>query len=477
MTRAASLLGLAFVAVLAGLLGFQAGGGGRLQAPPAPLGFGGAPGSLADVVARVNPAVVHVDVIEDAGDNPHEGIDDAPALDLPRRGEGSGFIVDPDGYILTNHHLVPHAGRIRVRLADKRELHAVRVGSDPSTDLALLKVQAKGLPSVQLGDSDKLRVGDWVCAIGNPLEFDHTVTAGVVSSLGRKIFNQSFDAYIQTDAAINPGNSGGPLVNMQGEAVGINAAVSSEAQGIGFAVPINVARAVLKELRAHGRVQRGWLGVQLQELDPDLGRMIGLRDSRGALVMDVVDGGAAAVAGLRRWDVITGVSGVPIENGDALVRTISASRPGSTVLLRVVRDGRPVTLAAKLTERAPDAEVEDEPEPEDAPAAGPPRKADALGLAVSNLGRRARADLQLPRDRQGVVIQAVLGADPGTDVLAEGDIVVEVNRRPTPDVASYRRIVSSLRVGDPAWLYVFRPQPKASRGSFLTRIEVAEVRR
>jgi serine protease Do len=477
MTRATSLLGLAFVALVAGVLGYQAGGGGRFRAPQAPLGFGGAPASLAEVVARVNPAVVHVDVIEDARDSPHEGIDDAPSLELPRRGEGSGFIVDPDGYILTNHHLVPRPGRIRVRLADKRELHAVRVGSDPSTDLALLKVQAQGLPSVRLGDSDRLRVGDWVCAIGNPLEFDHTVTAGVVSSLGRKIFNQSFDAYIQTDAAINPGNSGGPLVNMQGEAVGINAAVSSEAQGIGFAVPINVARAVLGELRQHGRVQRGWLGIQLHELDPDLGRMIGLPEPRGALVMDVVEGGAAAAAGLRRWDVITSVSGARIEDGDGLVRTISAQRPGSTVTLGVVRDGRPVTIAARLAERGPEAEVEDEEEPEVAPAAGPQPKGDALGLSVANVGARARADLQLPRDRQGVVIQAVVGADPGTDVLAEGDIIVEVNRQLTPDVQAYRKLVAALRPGEPAWLYVFRPQPKGSRGSFLTRIEAEEVRR
>jgi serine protease Do len=477
MSRAASLLGLVFVAVLAGLLGFQAGGGGGLRAPRAPLGFAGTPASLAEVVAAVNPAVVHVDVIEDSPHNPHDGIEDAPAIDVPRRGEGSGFIVDPSGYILTNHHLVPGPGRIRVRLADKRELHAERVGSDPSTDLALLKVQAKGLPSVRLGDSDRLRVGDWVCAIGNPLEFDHTVTAGVVSSLGRKIFNQSFDAYIQTDAAINPGNSGGPLVNMLGEAVGINAAVSSEAQGIGFAVPINVARAVLGQLRDHGRVQRGWLGIQLHELDPDLGRMIGLRDPRGALVMDVVEGGAAAGAGLRRWDVITSVSGEPVENGDALVRMISAQPPGSTVRLGVVRDGRPVTVAARLGERGPDPEVEDAEEPAAEPAAAPARKGDALGLSVSSLGGRARAELLLPRDRQGVVIQAVLGADPGTDVLAEGDIVVEVNRQPTPDLAAYRKVVASLRAGDPAWLYVFRPQPKSARGSFLTRIEVEERRR
>jgi serine protease Do len=466
MTRAASVLGLALAAALAGLLGYLAGGGGRVSAPAAPAGFGGAPPSFAEVVARVNPAVVHVDVIEDARENPHEGIMDAPALDLPRRGEGSGFVVDSDGYILTNHHLVPGPGRVRVRFADKRELPARRVGSDPNTDLALIKVEARGLPVVRLGDSDRLRIGDWVCAIGNPLEFDHTVTVGVVSSKGRKIFNQSFDAYIQTDAAINPGNSGGPLVNTEGEAVGISAAVSSEAQGIGFAVPVNVARAVLAQLRDHGRVQRGYLGIQLHELDPDLARMIGLREPRGALVVDVVEDEPAARAGLRRWDVVTTVGGEAIEDGDALVRTISALRPGAEVKLGVVRDGRPQVVVARLGEREPDDEGGGEPA---SPAAAPAKKGDALGLVVANLAAATRAELRVPRNRLGAAIQEVLGADPGTDALEEGDLVVEVNRRPTPDAAAYRRAVGALAPGAAAWLYVFRPRQRAG---FLTRIEV-----
>ena len=466
MTRAASLLGVALTAFLAAAVGYLAGGGGRVAAPVAPLGFGGAPPSFAEVVARVNPAVVHVDVIEEGRANPHDGVLDAPALDLPRRGEGSGFVVDPDGYILTNHHLVPGPGRIRVRFADKRELKARRVGSDPNTDLALIKVEARGLPTVRLGDSDRLRIGDWVCAIGNPLEFDHTVTVGVVSSKGRKIFNQSFDAYIQTDAAINPGNSGGPLVNAEGEAVGINAAVSSEAQGIGFAVPVNVARAVLAELRDHGRVQRGYLGIQLHELEPDLARIIGLHDTRGAVVVDVVEDEPAAKAGVRRWDVITAVSGEPIADGDALVRTVSGLRPGTEVKLGIVRDGQPLTVAARLGERGPD----DEEEPaETKPAIAPAKKGDALGLSVAALPAATRAELRLPRERLGVVIQDVLGADPGTDLLEEGDLVVEVNRRATPDLAAYRRVVGALAPGEPAWLYVFRPRQRAA---FLTRIEV-----
>jgi serine protease Do len=288
----------------------------------------------------------------------------------------------------------------------------------------------------------------------------------VVSSKGRKIWNQSFDSYIQTDAAINPGNSGGPLVTLEGEAVGISAAVSSEAQGIGFAVPINLARAVLGQLRDHGHVQRGYLGIQLNELDPDLARMIGLREARGALVVDVVEDEPAAKAGLRRWDVITAVSGEAIADGDALVRMISGLRPGTEVRLGVVRDGRPVTISARLEER----DQEDDPSTGAAkPVASPTKKGDALGLSVVTMAAAARLELRVPRDRVGVVIQEVLGADPGTDVLEEGDLVVEVNRQATPDTVSYRRVVGALAPGEPAWLYVFRP---SQRTSFLTRVEV-----
>jgi serine protease Do len=470
MTRVASVLTVALVGFVAGALGYLAGGGLRVMGPSAPPAFAGAPPSFAAVVEQVNSAVVHVDVIEEARSGAPTGFGDGAGLGLPRRGEGSGFIVDPDGYILTNHHLVSGPARVRVRLADRRELVARRIGSDASTDLALLKVEARGLPAVPLGDSDLLRVGDWVCAIGNPLEFDHTVTVGVVSSKGRKIFNESFDAYIQTDAAINPGSSGGPLVNLRGEAVGISAAVSSDAQGIGFAIPSNVARAVLVQLREEGRVRRGYLGVQLHELDPDLAVMMGLGETRGALVVDVWAGEAAAQAGLRRWDVITKVAGEPIADGDQLVRTISALPPGHEVRLSLLREGEAMTVSARLGERARD------PISESAgvrPVLSSPAEGDALGLVVGDLGARARAELRLPPDRVGVVIRSILGVDPGTDSLEEGDLVVSVNRRPTPDVAAYREVLDLLPAGQSAWLYVHRPVPA---GSFLTRVEVAGSR-
>ncbi|HET8646864.1 MAG TPA: trypsin-like peptidase domain-containing protein, partial [Vicinamibacteria bacterium] len=320
MPRVTTVLGTGLVAFIAGALGLLAGANGAGSGAPRPAPE---PPSFAEIVTRVNPAVVHIMVIE----SDRQAAESGPEFPRARRGEGSGFVVDPDGYILTNQHVVAAPERIRVRLADKREMPATLVGADRSTDLALLKVDAHGLPTVPLGDSDRLRVGEWVCAIGNPYRFDHSVTVGVVSSKGRKIYDLSFDAYIQTDAAINPGNSGGPLINAAGEAVGINSAVSIQGQGISFAVPINVAREVLQQLRSRGRVTRGYLGIQLQELDPDLGRLLGLDPARGAMVLDVIPGEAADQAGLARYDVITAVSGQRIDDGDQLVRTIAARAP------------------------------------------------------------------------------------------------------------------------------------------------------
>jgi len=466
MQRAALVLSFALVAGVAGLLGVLAAGGGVVNAVrPASAALAGGPPNFADIVQRVNPAVVNITVTEGATEGHSRSAHD-PDGDGPRRGEGSGFIVDPQGFILTNHHVVASPNRIRVRLADKREFTATLVGSDPATDLALLKIGALGLPTVALGDSDRLRVGEWVCAIGNPYRFDHSVTVGVVSSKGRKIYDPSFDSYIQTDAAINPGNSGGPLVNVAGEAIGINSAVSLQGQGIGFAVPINVAREVLAQLRSQGRVTRGYLGIQLQDLDPDLQRLVGLPEARGAMVVDVLERTAGQAAGLKRYDVITAVSGTPVEDGDQLVRAISNRAPGSDVALTVRRDGQEMTLNARLEARAGEAvthaelvELDDDPE----------SVGDTLGLVVADLSRQAQAELRIPADRRGVVVRDVVGLAPGADSLTHGDIVVEVNRQPTPDVAAYRRAVGSLPPGGPAWLFVFRPRP---RGTFLAKIEV-----
>jgi serine protease Do len=461
MPRSVLTLAAVFGVSVCALLGFVAGGGGV-------VGSGRSGFSFADIVERVNPAVVNISVVESGVSNVHEDVDDAPDLDVPQRGEGSGFIVDPAGFILTNSHLVAGSSAIRVRLADKREFAGKLVGTDPNTDLALVKVSASGLPTVALGDSDRLRVGDWVCAIGNPYSYDHTVTAGVVSSKGRKIFNASFDAYIQTDAAINPGNSGGPLIDDHGDAIGINAAVSMEGQGIGFAIPINVAREIMGHLRAEGRVSRGYLGIQLEEIEPDMQKLLGLNTPRGALVLDVVKGSAGDAAGLKRYDVITAISDEPIENGDRLVHVIAAKAPGTSVNLAVVRDGRSLSLSARLEERKDD--LSGESADGDKPAARPQAPAgDAIGIVPSELTRKMRRDYQIPPDRAGVVVDEIVGLAAGLDDLAHGDLIVEVNRRPTPDLGAYKKVLATLRRGDVAWLYVYRPRP---RGTFLVKAEV-----
>jgi serine protease Do len=473
MPRPVLILSFALVAAMAGLLGVLVGGGGAVSLPAGTLSaasatFSGGPPSFADVVASVNPAVVHITAIQGAATGDEEGTTRNHGFSTVRRGEGTGFIVEADGYILTNHHLVSSPERIRVRLADRREFSATLVGSDPSTDLALLKVKAEGLPAVKMGDSDSLRVGEWVCAIGNPYRFEHSVTVGVVSSKGRKIYNASFDAYIQTDAAINPGNSGGPLINAAGEAIGINTAMSVQGQGIGFAVPINVAKDILGALRTQGHVSRGYLGIQLQDLDPDLQALVRTKEAHGAVVLDVLNGEAGEAAGLKRYDVITEVSGKKVDDGDALVRQISNRAPGSTVALTVVRDGRPLQLQAKLAERtiADEDDEDDDSEDweQDLSAEG-----DAFGLITSELSRHTQHELDIPADRRGVVVKEVVGLSPGVDVLSHGDVIVEVNRQATPHAADYKKVLADLKDGQVAWLFVYRPRPEAT---FLAKVEV-----
>jgi serine protease Do len=460
MPKAVVAIWVGLAAVVGGLLGFAGAthrGDSRSIESLTP--------SFADIVARVNPAVVHISVVERAGRDPHAGVRGVPGLRAPRRGEGSGFVIEPSGLILTNQHVISGSDRIYVRLADRRILKAQVVGADRSTDVALIKVEAAGLPVVPLGDSDDVRIGDWLCAIGNPYSFDHSVTVGVVSSKGRKIYDASFDAFIQTDAAINPGSSGGPLVNVSGEAVAISTAVSTQGQGLGFAIPINVARALLPQLRAKGRVTRGYLGVQLAELDPELRGLLHYDGAGGALVVEVREQGAGAEAGLRRYDVIRRVSGVAIEDGDHLVRTISAEPPGTLVALEVVRDGRALKLEARLADRA-EPETAVAPEDSSGEAAG---RGDALGLVVREISAEARKELGLEASVAGVVVEQVAGLASGSDELAFGDVVLEINRQPTPDLAAYGRATRGLQRSHGAWLLVLRPRP---RGVSLVRVEV-----
>src|SRR5687767_13001381 len=361
------------------------------------LGF--SPGAnFADVAERINTAVVNIEatsrgsLLRDSQrffrrspGTPRENEPPSPG------GSGSGFIIDKEGYILTNHHVIENAERITVTLTDGRSFRGEVVGVDPAIDVALLRISgAKDLSEAPLGDSDELRVGEWVCAIGNPLGYVHSVTVGVVSFVGRKLFDASLDDYIQTDAAINFGNSGGPLINAAGEVVGINSAISSRASNIGFAVPINQAVAVLPQLKSHGRVSRGFIGVGLTDVTPGLQRALSLTVSKGAMVQDVSGDSPAERAGLRPYDIITDVEGRQVLNNEELIRDISSRQPGTVARLEILRDGRRQSLPVKLAERPPpqrQAETLDSfgsrpprprpPDPMDTP----------LGLVVRDLDR------------------------------------------------------------------------------------------
>jgi serine protease Do len=379
--------------------------------------------------------------------------------DSPRRGAGSGFIIDADGSILTNNHVVDRAERITVKLSDGRTMRARLVGADPDTDIALIKVDGQtGLPVAPLGDSSSLRMGEWVCAIGNPLGYEHTVTVGVVSFLGRKLFDMSLDNYIQTDAAINFGNSGGPLINSRGEVIGINAAISSRASSIGFAVPINGAAAVLPQLRARGRVSRGYMGVGLRDVDADLERSLKLSVDHGALVQDITTGSPADRAGLRPYDVITSLDDRTIGNDDQLIREISARAPGSAARLHLVRDGREQTITVKLAERP--ARERDKPDSSPSPPERTKNDAETLplGLLVREIDRQTADRLELPRQLHGVLITRVEPMSASFDGgIERGTVLLEINRQSVESVSDYRRVARAAHPGDILTLYIYAP--------------------
>ena len=427
--------------------------------------------NFADVVDRVNPAVVNIDATT-RGRDPRsrrnrpdppgqlDGPNQGPRFDLdsPRRGEGSGFIIDADGHILTNNHVIDRAERITVKLWDGRTLRARVVGSDPDTDIALIKVDRQpGLPVAPLGDSSTLRMGEWVVAIGDPLGYEHSVTVGVVSYIGRKLFDASLDSYIQTDAAINFGNSGGPLINTRGQVIGINAAISARGSSIGFAVPINLATAIMPQLREHGRVSRGYIGVALLDVDADLQGSLRLPVSRGALVQDVTPGSPGDRAGLRPYDVIVALDGKAQQSDAQLIRDIAASTPGTAVRLRVLRNGREEDVIVKLAERPGRVLSPTTP----ALASGDRTRGGgdaALGLTVRDLDRQTTDRLDLPSATRGVLVTAVEPLSAASDGgISRGVVLLEINRQVIDSVDAYRRISGAVQAGDVLTLFVYSP--------------------
>ncbi|WP_217693557.1 DegQ family serine endoprotease [Thalassolituus maritimus] len=408
-----------------------------------------------DLVKETSPAVVNISTVQHAQQKSalsgQYGMpDDMPEIfrhffgrqfpqgPVPRRDSnslGSGFIVSEDGYILTNNHVVQGADEIIVRLNDRRELEAVLIGADPSSDLAVLKVDADDLPTVELGDSDKLDVGEWVVAIGSPFGFDYSVTAGIVSAKGRSLPNENYVPFIQTDVAINPGNSGGPLFNLEGQVVGINSQIYTRSggfMGVSFAIPINVAMDVAEQLKSKGKVSRGWLGVVIQEVNKDLAESFGLDRAAGALVVQVVDGSPAESSGLVSGDIIVKVNGKDVQLSSDLPHLIGRLRAGDTAKLSVVRAGKRKTI---------DVEIGALPESDDIQLSSntPPaeRKSNRLGLVVSDIPAGKS-------NEQGVVVTDVNRGPASMSGVVRGDVITMINGQRISSVADFERVVNDL---------------------------------
>jgi serine protease Do len=422
------------------------------------------PMSFAPLARKASPSVVNISVVKKV-----EGMEQSPFSFGPndpfgdffdrffrnqipkgykQQGLGSGFILDKEGYILTNNHVVDEADEVKVKLADGREFKAKIIGRDPKTDLALIKINAdKSLVPLPLGDSDKLEVGDWVIAIGNPFGLGNTVTAGIVSAKYRHLGMGSYDNFIQTDASINPGNSGGPLLNTAGEVVGINSAIFSQSGGsigIGFAIPINMAKELLPQLKA-GKVIRGWLGVMIQKITPDLKEKLGLKDEKGALVADVVSGGPAGKAGIKRGDVIVSFDGKEIRESNELPYIVASTPVGKLVKVDVIRKGERKSFEVKIgelkEEKVSQAQGQEKPK---------------LGMTVREITPEIAKSLGL-NESSGVVITQVQDSSPAADAgLKPADVILEMDHASIPDVDAFNKKIEGYKKGDIILLLVKR---------------------
>jgi serine protease Do len=420
---------------------------------------------VADLVEKHGPAVVNISttkLVRQGGD-PFGGADDeamqeffrrffpgapdfgGPMREMPARGAGSGFIVSSDGYILTNAHVVRGADEVEVKLIDKRKFSAKVVGADSRTDVAVIRITASDLPTVELGDPNALRVGEAVAAIGSPFGFENSVTAGIVSAKGRSLPSESYVPYIQTDVAINPGNSGGPLFNMKGEVVGINSQIYSRSggyQGVSFAIPIDVAMDVAEQLRSSGKVSRGWLGVGIQEVTADLADSFGLDRPRGALVSQVQPDSPAAKAGLQGADVILQFNGKPVESSGDLPRLVGMAKPGSKATLSVWRKGKKQDVAVVLGELPGEEQV-----------AGKNGKTYSKGgLVLSELTADQRRELGI---EHGLLVEEVTG-DAVRAGIRVGDVILAVNNARAATVEAFRKAIAAIPKGKSAAILVRR---------------------
>ncbi|MCO7518020.1 DegQ family serine endoprotease [Pseudomonas guariconensis] len=372
---------------------------------------------------------------------------------------GSGFIISSDGYVLTNNHVVADADEIIVRLSDRSELQAKLVGTDPRTDVALLKVDGKNLPTVKLGDSSKLKVGEWVLAIGSPFGFDHSVTKGIVSAKGRTLPNDTYVPFIQTDVAINPGNSGGPLFNMNGEVVGINSQIFTRSggfMGLSFAIPIDVALDVSNQLKKDGKVSRGWLGVVIQEVNKDLAESFGLDKPAGALVAQVLEDGPAAKGGLQVGDVILSMNGQPIIMSADLPHLVGSLKDGDKARLEIIRNGKRQNLDVTIG-----ALPEDDVQIGSGGQGGAERSSNRLGVSVTDLSAEQKKSLEL---KGGVVIKEVQDGPAAMIGLRPGDVISHLNNQAITSAKQFTEIAKDLPKNRSVSMRVLRQ----GRASFIT---------
>jgi serine protease Do len=441
----------------------------QASSPTVSSGVVGLP-SFADIATRAEPAVVNISTSQTVKNEgmrgfgaPGPGQGPSPfgpndpfeeffrrfAPQMPRsykqRSLGSGFLVSADGMIVTNNHVVEHADEILVKLSGSDHQYKAKVlGTDPKTDVALVKIEPKGdIPVLKLGDSANLRVGDWVVAIGNPFGLEHTVTAGIVSAKGRAIGQGPYDDFIQTDASINPGNSGGPLLNLQGDVIGINSSIFSESggnMGIGFAIPSNLAKSIVEQLRTQGKVVRGWLGVMIQDVTEDLASSFKLTDPHGALVSGVKEGGPGAQAGLERGDIIVELDGKAVRSSHELPTLVAATPVGKEVDIKILREGKEKTLRAKVAEMPRDTEAGAE---ESGESSG-----EKLGLTVAPVTPEVARELGIEAG-SGVLVRAVKSGSVAEDAgLQPGDVILEVNRKAVKSVEAFKDAVGGAKKGE-----------------------------
>ena len=425
------------------------------------------PANFSDLAEKVRPGVVNIQVVKKVknigfrnfpgnpfgGQNPFGDFfgpfsQGNPPGGFEQRGVGSGFIMNREGYILTNNHVVEEADQIKVKLSNGKEYEGKVVGRDPKTDLALIKIEGSpDLQPLKLGNSEDLKVGSWVVAVGSPFGLEQTVTAGIVSAKGRVIGSGPYDNFIQTDASINPGNSGGPLINLKGEVVGINTAIVAEGQGIGFAIPVNMAKEIASQLQDKGHVTRGWLGVNIQEVTPELAKSFGLKESKGALVSQVVPNSPAEKAGIEQGDIILEFDGKEVSDSKELPRIVASTPVGQSVMVKISRNGKMTDRQVKLGEMEEKAEV-----------AKAPSTHKRLGIMVQNLTPEISQGLGLKKE-MGVVVTQVEPGSPASDAgIQTGDVIREVDRKPVKDVEDFVQKVEKAKDQDTVLLFVQRGQ-------------------